>query len=59
MTTLLARDGYEGRLVAWTVVFPTGGFPNVHAEWVAAAAAARGEDSGRKSPEPAPLSEDA
>ena len=31
MTTRLARDGYEERLAAWTVVFPNGGFPNVHA----------------------------
>jgi hypothetical protein len=38
MTNLLGRDGYEERLAAWTVVFPDGGFPNVHAERIGAVA---------------------
>ncbi len=36
VTTLLAHDCYEERLATWTVVFPNGGFPNVHAEWLTA-----------------------
>jgi hypothetical protein len=33
MTPLLAPDGFEERLGAWTVVFPDGGFPNVAGRW--------------------------